>query len=109
MIKFNGYPFLEKEDHAFNVPGLCLSPHWLRLIAETYSLASRESDETRLAYSSSFWYDSRFRSAAEQHGSEWVPDCHERCSPNAGRIHWAAGSAVRNRYVFDNPHLEVMG
>ena len=26
MIKFNGYPFLEKEDHAFNVPGLYLSP-----------------------------------------------------------------------------------
>lgn len=22
MIKFNGYPFLEKEDQAFNVPGL---------------------------------------------------------------------------------------
>lgn len=26
MIKFNGYPFLEKEDYAFNVPGLPLSP-----------------------------------------------------------------------------------
>ena len=21
MIKFNGYPFLEKDDHAYNVPG----------------------------------------------------------------------------------------
>jgi hypothetical protein len=25
MIKFSGYPFLEKEDHAFNVPGLYFS------------------------------------------------------------------------------------
>jgi len=25
MIKFNGYPFLEKEDHVFNVPGPCVS------------------------------------------------------------------------------------
>ena len=26
MIKFSGYPILEKEDHAFNVPGPCISP-----------------------------------------------------------------------------------
>jgi chloride channel 3/4/5 len=25
IIRFNGFPFLEKEDHAFNVPG-ALSP-----------------------------------------------------------------------------------
>lgn len=22
MIRFNGYPFLDKDDHAYNVPGL---------------------------------------------------------------------------------------
>ena len=24
MIRFNGYPFLEKDDHAYNVPGWCI-------------------------------------------------------------------------------------
>jgi hypothetical protein len=43
MIKFNGYPFLEKEDHAFNVPGLFLSWRRFRSIAETGHFAqSRE-------------------------------------------------------------------
>jgi chloride channel 3/4/5 len=22
MIRFNGYPYLEREDHAFNIPGM---------------------------------------------------------------------------------------
>ena len=108
MIKFNGYPFLEKEDHAFNVPGPCTSPRGLCSTAETDSFASCESDEARLAYASCFWHDPRCRNAVEQHGGEWVPDRHERCPPDAGRVHWATGSAIRNRYVSDNPRSEVM-
>jgi len=34
MIKFSGYPFLEKEDHAFNVPGLYLPLRRLRATAK---------------------------------------------------------------------------
>ncbi len=31
-IRFNGYPFLDKDDHAYNVPSTCCSA--LLLIAE---------------------------------------------------------------------------
>jgi len=70
---------------------------------------SCEGDEARVAYSSCLWYDSRCRNAAERHGGERVPDRHERCSPDAGRVHWAARSAVRNRYVLDHARPEVVG
>lgn len=31
MIRFNGYPFLEKEDHAYNVSGKCHTKHRCRV------------------------------------------------------------------------------
>ena len=37
MIKFNGYPFLEKEDHAFNIPGLTRSSFRICSVAEAGS------------------------------------------------------------------------
>ena len=100
MIKFNGYPFLEKEDHAFNVPGLYLSMGEAVQVLKLIISPSRESHETRLAYSSCLRYDPRCGNNVEQHGGERVPDRHERCSPDTGRVHWAAGSAVCNRCVF---------
>ena len=110
MIKFSGYPFLEKEDHAFNVPGLSPAPRsdsiqFLKWVPPS----SRESDEARLAHSSYFWDDSRYRNAAEQHSGERVPHRHERCSPDANRVHWAARSAVCDRYVFSNCRPKVVG
>lgn len=108
MIKFNGYPFLEKEDHVFNVPGPCISPRRLCSTTETDLSPSCESDEARSTYSSYLRYNSGCRNAAERHGSEWVPDRHERCSPDACRVHWTARSAVRNRYVSEHPPPEVV-
>jgi hypothetical protein len=110
MIKFSGYPFLEKEDHAFNVPGLSLvlrsdSIQLLKWVPPS----SRESDEARLAHSSCFWDDSRDRNAAQQHGGERVPHRHERCSPDANRVHWAARGAVCDWYVFSSRGPEVVG
>jgi chloride channel 3/4/5 len=28
MIRFNGYPFLEKEDNVVNVTGMCITSTW---------------------------------------------------------------------------------
>ena len=65
---------------------------------------SRESGEAGLAYSPRFWYNSRSGNAAEHHYSERVPHRHERYSPDAGRVHWAARGAICNRYAYDNAY-----
>ena len=97
MIKFGGYPFLEKEDYAFNVPGLSLL-HGRTVKPLKLALSSSyESDEAGLAYPSGVWHDSGRGSAAEQHDSERIPHHHERRSPEAGRVYWAARSAICNR------------
>ena len=68
---------------------------------------SRESDEAGLAYSPRFWYGSGGGNATEHHYSERVPHHHERCSPDAGRVHWTARGAICHWYVYGDAYPGV--
>lgn len=43
MIKFNGYPFLEKDDHAYNVPGTTYRYVYYIEIHQLLSLSGNEN------------------------------------------------------------------
>ena len=46
-IRFNGYPFLDKDDHAYNVPGMCgISTMLFKVLTNECSF---KGDEGRLA------------------------------------------------------------
>jgi hypothetical protein len=47
MIRFNGFPFLEKEDHAFNVSGELLTLHAaFRCLRDAYDSVGGDADRS---------------------------------------------------------------